>query len=83
MKRLLRIDVLENLAVADCMTVNCIVIIIPSVHGTVWVAINNVLVHSVEHVFEITDLEICGCSIVRATCEADVHRCSRPQKTLL
>lgn len=65
------------------MAVNGVVVVKPSVHGAPRMTIDNGLVDTVQHVFEVRDLEFaCGFTVVTA-CETNVHRGPCPQEALL
>lgn len=81
-ERILRVNVIENFCVADRLTVNCIMIVKPSVHRAIRMTLNNVSVYIVQHVFEITHFEARRGCCVRSVCETNVDRGTRPQETL-
>jgi len=55
-ERLLGIDVVEDFVVVHGVAVNGVVIVEPSVHGAERMTVNDGLVSSVQHVFEVTNM---------------------------
>jgi len=76
------VDVRHDRGCVSGHRINSIVIVFPLVHSAVWMTHDDILVHSVQHVFKVSHLPIALCGTIVAICEADVYRRARPQVAL-